>query len=301
MTKGLRFGCIVLQNRPLPELVQRWREVERLGLDSLWIADHLGSAARPDWPWYEGWTTLAAMAHETATIRIGTLVASITLRAPALMAKQAVTVDHLSGGRLELCIGAAGAALDHELVGESPWPPRERTERFREYVEVVDRLLRGAPGSFDGRYYRVADFPLTPPPVQRPRPPLTIAAWSPRNIRLAAEVGDAWNTMGGRGLDTDQGFAAVRRQSEFLDQACAEIGRDPSTIRRSLLLHEFWIAEEPFASEAAFRELVDRYRSTGINEFVFYYPPEEWSRKTRVERGLFEQLAAGVMPELRDA
>jgi alkanesulfonate monooxygenase SsuD/methylene tetrahydromethanopterin reductase-like flavin-dependent oxidoreductase (luciferase family) len=294
----IRFGCIVLQNRPMQELVARWREVERLGLDSLWVADHLGSGARPDWPWFDGWTCLAAMARETSTIRIGTLVSSITLRPPAVAAKHAVTVDHLSGGRLELGIGAAGAELDHELIGEAVWPPRERAVRFREYVEALDRLLRQA-GGYDGRYYRVADVRQEPPPLQRPRPPLTIAAWSPRNIRLAAELGDAWNTMGGRGLDAVQGLREVQRQAERLDQACAEIGRDPATIRRSLLQHEFWIADEPFASEQAFREFVERYRAAGIDEFVFYYPPEEWARKTRVEPGLFARLATDVMPELR--
>jgi len=284
----------------MPELVTRWHEVERLGLDSLWIADHLGSGYRPDWPWFEGWTCLAAMARETTRIRIGTLVASITLRAPALMAKHAVTVDHLSGGRLELGIGAAGAELDHELLGERPWAPRERTERFREYVEALDRLLRGE-RAYAGRYYRISDAQLEPPPLQSPRPPLTLAAWSPRNVRLVAERGDGWNTMGGRGLSAEQGLDAVREQSELLDEACAEVERDPASVRRSLLLHELWIAEEPFASESAFRDFVERYREVGIDEFVFYYPPEEWGRTTRVEPGLFERLAAEVMPAMRGA
>jgi alkanesulfonate monooxygenase SsuD/methylene tetrahydromethanopterin reductase-like flavin-dependent oxidoreductase (luciferase family) len=292
---------MVLQNRPIDELVRCWHEVEELGLDSLWIADHLGSSYRPDWPWFEGWTGLAAMARETSRIRIGPLVASITLRAPALMAKQAATVDHLSAGRLELGIGAAGAELDHELLGEQPWEPPERSSRFREYVSALDRLLRGEPGGYAGRHYQVADVTLQPPPVQTPRPPLTVAAWSPGSIRLAAELADGWNTTGGRRLDAEAGFAEVRRQSALLDEACAEIGRDPVTIRRSLLLHELWIAAEPFASEAAFREFVARYREIGIDEFIFYYPVEEWGRTTRVEPGLFERLAAGALDELRAA
>jgi alkanesulfonate monooxygenase SsuD/methylene tetrahydromethanopterin reductase-like flavin-dependent oxidoreductase (luciferase family) len=238
------------------------------------------------------------MARETSTIRLGPLVVSITLRAPAVLAKQAVTIDHLSGGRLELGIGAAGAELDHQLLGEAAWPPRERTERFREYVQALDGLLRGR-SAYQGRHYRVADVPPEPPPVQSPRPPLTIAAWSPRNIRLAAEYGDAWNTMGGRGLSPDEGLSAVREQSRLLDEACAAAGRDPGSIRRSLLLHESWIAEEPFASEAAFLDVVQRYREVGIDEFVFYYPAEEWGRKTRVEPGLLERLATQVMPALR--
>jgi alkanesulfonate monooxygenase SsuD/methylene tetrahydromethanopterin reductase-like flavin-dependent oxidoreductase (luciferase family) len=296
---SIRFGCVVLQNRPVDELVRSWRRVEALGLDSLWVADHLASAARPDWAWLEGWTTLAAMARETATIRIGTLVSSITLRAPALTAKQAVTIDHLSGGRLELGVGAAGAGLDHRLLGEDPWPPGVRSARFREYVQALDRLLRGEPGGFDGAYYRVADVVLEPRPLQSPRPPVTIAAWGPRSIRLAAELGDAWNTMGGLGLDAAEGLEVVRRQGRLLDEACKAIGREPESVRRSLLLHEAWIADEPFASEAAFRGFVENYRAVGIDEFLFHYPPEESGRKTRVEPGLFERLAEDVLPGMR--
>lgn len=297
-TRGLRFGCVVLPNRPMQELVERWHVLERLGLDSIWLPDHLASPYRPDWPWLDGWTALAALARETSTIRIGLLVASIALRPPAVAAKQAVTVDHLSGGRLELGIGAGDGALDHELVGEPPWAPRERSERFREYLHALDRLLRGV-GGHAGRYYRIPDITLKPPPIQSPRPPITIAASRPHAIRLAAERGEAWNTMGGRGLSADEGFRAVRDQAQQLDEACVAVGRDPASIRRSILLHEAWIAEEPFASKEAFEDFVERYRKIGIDEFVFHYPPEESARKTRVASGLFERLAREVLPELR--
>ncbi|MDX6512858.1 MAG: hypothetical protein QOE36_2362 [Gaiellaceae bacterium] len=298
--RPLSFGLMVLQNRPWAELVDSWQTAERLGFDSVWVADHLANGLQPERPWFEGWTTLAAMAAETERIRIGTLVASITLRAPVLMAKQAVTIDHLSGGRLELGIGAAGSKLDHALLGEEPWPPAERTGRFREYVEALDGALRGHAG-YDGRHYRVAEQQLSPEPVQRPRPPLTIAAWSPRNIRLAAEVGDGWNTMGGNRLDAEQGLAAVREQGALLDQACEELGRDPATIRRSLLVGKFWIAATPFASEQAFREFVAAYRETGIDEFIFYYPPEPFLPEGSVGAGVFERVAADVIPELKAA
>jgi probable F420-dependent oxidoreductase len=296
--RPLRFGLMVLQNRPWAELVQRWRETEQLGFDFLWIADHLASGVRPERPWFEGWSALAAMATVTERIRLGTLVASITLRAPAVMAKQAVTIDHISGGRLELGIGAAGSRLDHALLGEEPWPARERTERFREYVTALDGLLRGET-SFDGAYYRVGDAPVSPRPVQQPRPPLTIAAWSPRNIRLAAELGDGWNTMGGTGLDAEQGVAAVREQVARLEEACAEIGRDPSTIRRSFLLGKHWVADTPFASEQAFREYVAKYREAGIDELFFYYPLEPFLPEGSVEPGLLERVAGEIIPELR--
>jgi alkanesulfonate monooxygenase SsuD/methylene tetrahydromethanopterin reductase-like flavin-dependent oxidoreductase (luciferase family) len=297
---SLRFGCVVLQNQPAERLVQRWREVEALGFDSLWIADGLGSRWRPDWPWLDGWTCLGAMARETSRIRIGSLVSSIALRPPAALAKQAVTVDRLSGGRLELGVGAGGSPLDDELVGVPPWPAGERGSRFREYVQALDALLRGE--AYSGQWYAAPGTRLEPPPVQSPRPPLTIAASRPGSIRLAAEHGDAWNTMGGRGLSAAEGLTAVREQSRLLTEACAAVGRDAAGIRRSLLYHESWIAAEPFSSEAAFRDFVDvNRRQAGIDEFVFHYPPEEWGRRTRVERGLLEHLARDVLPELRSA
>jgi alkanesulfonate monooxygenase SsuD/methylene tetrahydromethanopterin reductase-like flavin-dependent oxidoreductase (luciferase family) len=295
---SLRFGLMTLQNRPWPELEESWRRAEQLGFDSIWVADHLASGLQPERPWFEGWTTLAALAARTERVRIGTLVASITLRAPVLMAKQAVTIDHLSGGRLELGIGAAGSKLDHALLGEEPWDARERTERFREYVEALDGALRGHAG-YAGEHYRVAEQQLSPQPVQQPRPRLTIAAWSARNIRLAAERGDAWNTMGGNGLDAEQGLARVREQSVLLDEACRELGRDPASIGRSLLLGKYWIADTPFASEAAFREFVAKYREAGIDEFLFYYPVEPFLPEGSVREGVFERVATEVIPELR--
>ncbi len=287
VTRRLRFGAVVLPNRPWDELVARWREVERLGLDTLWVADHLANELRAEGPWLEGWTTLAAMAASTERILIGTMVSSIVLRPPALLAKQAVTLDHLSGGRLELGIGAGGSALDHRLLGEEPWPPRERAERFREYVTALDRLLRGGE--------------LAPPPLQRPRPPLTIAAWSRRTLEVAAELGDAWNTMGGVALDAESGLAAVRAQSARLDEAAARAGRDPAVIRRSLLLARRWIADTPFASELAFREFVAKYREAGIDEFVFYYPPEPFLPEGSVAPGVFEKALTEIAQELRGA
>lgn len=297
---SLSFGLMTLQNRPWPELEESWRTAERLGFDSVWVADHLASGLQPGQPWFEGWTTLAALAARTERVRVGTLVASITIRSPVLMAKQAVTIDHLSGGRLELGIGAAGSPLDHALVSEQPWDARERTERFREYVEALDGALRGQAGH-DGRYYGVPEQQLSPEPVQRPRPRLTIAAWGARNIRLAAEHGDAWNTMGGRGLDADAGLARVREQSALLDEACRELGRDPASIGRSLLLAQYWIADTPFASETAFREFVAKYREAGIDEFVFYYPLEPFLPDGSVGAGVFERVATEVIPELRES
>jgi alkanesulfonate monooxygenase SsuD/methylene tetrahydromethanopterin reductase-like flavin-dependent oxidoreductase (luciferase family) len=117
MSRELRFGVLILQNLPYLTLVDWWQQVEVLGFDSLWVADHFVEPRRPKDIWFDGWTLLAAMATHTSGIRIGTLVTSITLRNPAVVAKEAMTIDHISGGRLQLGIGAGRTPLDHSMTG----------------------------------------------------------------------------------------------------------------------------------------------------------------------------------------
>ena len=179
MTEGIRFGIVALQDKPWDELVRLWQKFEALGFDSTWIADHFVNYANPTGPWLEGWTTLAALANSTSRIRIGTLVTSISLRNPALLARQAMTVDHISGGRLELGIGAgAPGRVDssYRMIGIDDWPFQERAERLREQVEIVDGLLRNITSSYNGKYYKIEDAMMAPGPIQKPRPPIVVAA-----------------------------------------------------------------------------------------------------------------------------
>ena len=120
---------------------------------------------------------LAAAARETTRIRLATYVTQIPLRHPAMLARQALTVDHISGGRLEVGLGT-GLTIDpaYDMIGIPNWEPKERVARFEEYVEIVDRLLSHETSSFEGRYYRIKDAAMNPRPVQRPRPPIVIAA-----------------------------------------------------------------------------------------------------------------------------
>ena len=281
----MKFGAVVNPFEPWEQVVHWWTELEELGFDSIWGPDHLVNS-RGTRPFYEGWTSLAALAEATSRVRVGTLVTSIVFREPRLLAKQAIAVDHISGGRLEVGVGA-GSPTDNEPAGLEPWSPWERSERLRRFVEELDELLRG-----DER----RGFPL-----QRPRPPLTIAAWSPRNIRLAAERADRWNTMGGDGLSADEGLERAARQNELLDGYCKEIGRDPRTIVRSFLHAYHWVAETPFTSVEAFATFAERYRTAGFDELLVYYPPERFSPPGTVTPGVLERVAQELLPELRVA
>ena len=140
----LRFGVLVVPDAGFPTLVGRWRRVEHLGFDFLFVADHYRHTRAASLPWFDGWTALATMALETKTVRIGPLVANPVLRGPAVLAKAAVAVDHLSNGRLELAIGKGVEQFDHMAVGEPYWPPAERSARFGEYVEIVRGLLNSS-------------------------------------------------------------------------------------------------------------------------------------------------------------
>ncbi len=276
VTTVLRFGVLVLQDAPFPTLVERWRRVEELGFDQLFVADHTGDYRdTPGGPWFDGWTVLAAMAAQTTSIRIGTLVTNPVLRPPAVLAKAAVTVDHLSDGRLELGIGTGIAPFDHAATGTEPWSAGERFGRFAEYVEVVDGLLRGAgrPYSFAGHWYRSREASTVPGPVQRPRPPIIVAGQSPTVLRVAAERADAWNTHGPFGAGLDEIVKITRSQTHQLDELCAAAGREPASLRRSLLL---FAALDPWTSDVEPAAVIERFAEQAqVAEFVVFWPGDD--------------------------
>jgi alkanesulfonate monooxygenase SsuD/methylene tetrahydromethanopterin reductase-like flavin-dependent oxidoreductase (luciferase family) len=185
----------------------------------------------------ESWTTLAAMASSTSRIRIGTLVTNITYRNPVLLAKEVITIDHLSSGRLDVGIGAAGTRVDDALVaGVEEWDKSERAARFGEFVELVEGLLAGRFDAFEGLYYRTKGFGRGPWPVQEPRPPLVIAAHGPKALRIAARFADTWNAMAGFGRKGEQLVGFLRESNSRLDEFAVEAGRDPRDVRRSVLV-----------------------------------------------------------------
>lgn len=286
MSNELRFGIITLQNLPFATMVERWQLLDKLGIDSVWLGDHFVDPFAPDEPWFDGWTLLAALAGYTHSIRLGTLVTSITLRNPALLARQAMTVDHISGGRLELGIGPAGRPLDHTMTGGEKWDAPERARRFREFVEIADLMLRERVATYHGRSYQIEEAVINSLPVQKPRPPLTLAAHGTSTLKTVARYADAWNSLGKPGVSAEESLKVTRERNQLLEEYCAALGRDPSTIVRSLLCG--FTPDRPFASRVAFQEFIGRYREIGINEFIFYWLTEEGHPvfpRTRLARG----------------
>jgi alkanesulfonate monooxygenase SsuD/methylene tetrahydromethanopterin reductase-like flavin-dependent oxidoreductase (luciferase family) len=298
VTTSLRFGILTLQDRPYADMVADWRLIESLGFDAIWVADQIADARAGEKPWFDGWTWLAGLATATQRIRVGTLVTSITLHNPASLALQALTVDHISGGRLELGIGAGRTPLDHAMMGTPVWDPQQRSARFREFVEIVDYLLRGEAKTYAGRYYQVKAAALLPQSMQQPRPPLTLAAHGPAGLKLTAEYADSWNSFGRFHASPDEALRMTRERNARLDEYCVACGRDPRAVRRTFLTG---FTSDPFlTSRDALQAFIGKYHEAGIDEFIFYYiPGSRRTADTIASREALARLATEDLPALR--
>ncbi|MFX0125478.1 MAG: LLM class flavin-dependent oxidoreductase [Candidatus Hodarchaeota archaeon] len=297
MTQELRFGVGPLPNLSWEELVRCFNHIEELGFDNALIGDHFVNMANPLDPWFESWTLIAALAVKTTHIRIGIGVSPITWRNPAFLARQALTVDHISNGRLELGLGT-GLTSDpgHAMTGIPNWAPNERVARFREYVEIVDQLLCNKITTYEGHFYNIKGAIMNPRPIQKPRPPIMIAAFGEAMLKYPAHYADIWSSAGS---NTDKFAELTRKRNNLLDRYCEDIGRDPSSLRRSYLEWETDVSWKGglmsiFKSEENFREMIKRFVGVGINEFFFLYP----YRKEQLP--VFEKVAREVIPELKD-
>ncbi len=206
-----------------PELFSMARTAEGVGFDSLWLGDHLlydlpGGVTRGPW---EAWTSLAALAAVTERVELGPFVASTSFHAPAMLAKQAATVDAISGGRLILGLGAGWNEREYRAFG---FPFDHRVSRFEEAFTIIRGLLRGGRVDFDGAYYRVEDCVLDPGPARPGGPPLMLGSTRPRMMRIGLPHVDAWNVWWSDYGNTPAGFAAVR---DRVDEAAVQAGRLP--------------------------------------------------------------------------
>jgi len=232
MTRPIRIGVQlpeVEREVRWPELLDMARAIDDLGFDGLWVGEHLlyrWPDREPRGPW-EAWTLMAALAAATTTVTIGPLVACTSFHNPAMLAKQAATIDEIAGGRFVLGLGAGWSETEFRAFG---FPFDHRVDRFEEAFTIIRTLLQEGAIDFDGRYYQARDCELLP----RPRPggpPLLIGSNGPRMLRIALSHAHAWNTWYADTNNTPAGVAPLRA---VVDDACRDVGRDPAAIKRTV-------------------------------------------------------------------
>jgi F420-dependent oxidoreductase-like protein len=280
MAHPLRFGVKNGgQDTTADELRAVWRIADDAGFDHVWVFDHLAAIGPggPDRPVFEGWSLQAAIAVATQRVRFGCLVSGNTYRNPALLAKIAVTVDQLSGGRLEFGIGAAWADVEHQMYGIPGLD--HRVGRLSESLHILRSLWTQPRTTFEGRYYTMREAICNPKPIQQPHPPIWIGAGGERTLALTARYADVWNASGASSLEE---LAAM---SARLDEACARINRDPATIRRSVQYS--WTGSD--RSELV--EMAGERVRRGFTEHIIILPAADSVRVA--------SLAAEVLGDLR--
>ena len=299
MPYPLRFHVLLLPNVDWAELKARVLWLEELGVDVAALADHVVDWTNPTVPWLDTWTALPALAEATRTIRVSTMVTQIPLRNPAMLARQVFTLDHISGGRIELGLGT-GLAIDPSstMIGVPNWEPSERVDRFGEYVDLISHLFSEEVTTYQGRYYQV-EGAAKHRPVQTPRPPILVAALGHRMMHHAARFADIWNSLSFLASFEEQ-LVETRVRCQTVDAACAAIGRDPSTLRRSYTMFDAQArsrggAISYYESRQLIADQVSRLVELGISDIGLYYPLEATQLAT------FEGIATEVLPGLRSS
>ncbi|MFL5737187.1 MAG: TIGR03560 family F420-dependent LLM class oxidoreductase [Actinomycetota bacterium] len=274
----MRFGLDVAQHQlTWPELLERVRFAEEAGFDGAWIFDHFKALyGDPTGPCMEAWTLLAALAASTERIRLGALVTGVTYRHPSILAAEAVTVDQVSGGRLEIGIGAAWFEQEHRELGV-PFPAvGERARRLEEGVGAMRLLMTQDHVTYEGTYMQLDDATYRPRPVQQPHPPIWIGATGEKlTLPITGRQADVWHTFGSA--------ASFARKWPIVERAAREAGRDPSSIMRSSSLS----ISEPWDEV---RRRYEELRDAGVAYLVVNWPSEGRDR--------MEAFVADVLPSL---
>lgn len=273
----MRYGIVILPQYDWPEAARRWHSAEEYGFDHAWTYDHLAWRGLAGQRWHATVPTLAAAATVTSRIRLGTFVASPNYRHPVPFAKDIATVDQISLGRMLLGLGSGGTGFDAFVLGQPELTPRERFERFAEFAEALDVLLRFEPAgsdgiSFEGTWYTASGARMVGEPSQHPRMPLHLAADGPKGLALAVRIAEGWVTTAGNDDDTEAWWRRAGDLIRRLDDACGDADRDPSTISRTLSLDAE--ARYSLTSIDAFDEAVGRAAELGYTDVVSHWPRE---------------------------
>ncbi|MFA7512605.1 MAG: LLM class flavin-dependent oxidoreductase [Mycolicibacterium vanbaalenii] len=210
------------------ELLHRARRCEKLGIDSLWLYDHLYGPGMPDYPSMEAWTLATALLSRTDTLRVGHMVLCNQFRHPVTLAKMATTLDQISGGRLSLGIGSGSIEDEHRRAG-LPWGSfAERSEQLGETLQILHQAFGDERIDFTGKHFTVTDMPIKPGPVQRPRPPIVVGGVGEKfTLPLVARYADIWNVP-------TYALGQVEEKIAALWSICEDVGRDPQTITLSI-------------------------------------------------------------------
>ena len=249
---GLKLGAITWnQYTTWADLREAGIRADRVGFDSIWTWDHLYPiVGSDDGPIFEGWLTLAAWAERTERAQIGLMVGANTFRNPALVAKMATTLDHISNGRAVLGIGAAWFENEHRAYGiEFGGSPGERLRWLEEAVKIMRGMLRGEQPSGE-RFYTTREVRNDPMPVQQRLPLLIGGGGEKRTLRIVARYADACNVGGG--------FDNVKRKDEILREHCAAVGRDESEIERTVGMGMCIIRDDPAEAERVATGIFER-------------------------------------------
>lgn len=301
---AVRFGATIVQIVSFPLLRDDVVFAESIGLDNAWVIDQFGIDSVPEIPLLEAWTTLAALARETERIRIGSMVTNVAMRNPGVLAKSILTVDQISGGRLDTAVGGGFYPAEHAALGIEFLDGAGRSERLREAVAILDRALRGDTVSHDGAHFRLSEATFRPEPTQLPRPPLWVAAQASKSLRVAARYAEATVSLGEEHKGIEESLPVFRERMERLDDICVEEGRDPASLRRCYFAG--WANEPIFASLDATADLIGRYVEAGATDFTFYlHNPAEpllddfVATHRMATREQLEATAAEVFPTFR--
>jgi len=288
----VRVGLVILPSDRWTAARRQWEWADDVGFATAWTYDHIRWGGMPDGPWHAAVPVLAAAAAATRRIRLGTLVATPNFRHPVTLARDALALDDVSGGRFDLGVGPGSEGPDATALGQQPWGAVERMERFDEFLQILRAIVDGGATTrttIAGRHYASTDTPSTPGALQAPFP-LTVAAGGPRGLHLAVAYGQQWVTIGptsGEARTPDSILRAARLQCALLDAACAEQGRDPTTLRKVLL----WTpVETTLTSTEQFDDIAAPYEELGFDEFVLHHPAQSGPYGGSVP--VFEQIAA---------
>lgn len=272
---GVRHGIVILPQTDWPDAAQKWRRAEEYGFDHAWTYDHLSWRSLADQRWHATIPTLTAAATVTGRLRLGLFVASPNFRHPVPFAKELATLDDIAVGRLIVGVGSGGTGFDATVLGQRMLTPRERHDRYVEFADALDTLLRfeepGSGGiSFRGDWFTADAARMVGAPAQEPRAPLWLAGNGPKAIRYAAARGDGWITTGGPEEDREDWWRGVADLARRFEDAAEAVGR-PHIARVLSLDNEVAYS---LRSAAAYRDDVARAAELGFTDVVAHWPRE---------------------------